>query len=164
MMHRITLRYGFLSALLLLISFGLSWMLFGTRLDYRTAEVLGYLSILVALSLIFFGMKAYRDQAMDGQLSFGQGFRAGLFILLLPSLGIFFFTVIYFYLAGDRFFEYMEAQLPPEQWAQYEAAREWFVNPWFQGAVMLGTVLALGLVVVLVSAMILRRRQAAART
>ncbi len=58
----------------------------------------------------------------------------------------------------------MEAQLPPEQWAQYEAAREWFVNPWFQGAVMLGTVLALGLVVVLVSAMILRRRQAAART
>ena len=145
MMHRLLFRYGLLSALLLLTSFGLSWMFFGTRLDYRTAEVVGYLSILVALSLIFFGMKAYRDRVMDGQLSFGQGFRAGLVILLPPSLGLFFFTVIYFYLAGDRFLEYMEAQLPAEQWAAYEAAREWFVNPWFQGAVMLATVLTIGL-------------------
>jgi len=158
MKQRILLRFGFYSAAILIVTFGFSWLLFGTRLNYRTAELVGYLSLLVALSMIFWGIKAYRDQLLGGSLTFGQGFQAGMLILLIPAVGIFAFTVAFFYLAGDRFFEYMEKEMPPEQLAQYEASKEMFVNPWFQGAVMLGTVLALGLVIVILSSLILKRR------
>jgi len=62
MKQRILLRFGFYSAAILIVTFGFSWLLFGTRLNYRTAELVGYLSLLVALSMIFCGIKAYRDQ------------------------------------------------------------------------------------------------------
>ena len=42
--------------------------------------------MVVALSLIFFGIKSFRDNHLNGSISFGKGVTVGLLITLIASL------------------------------------------------------------------------------
>src|SRR5690349_3829626 len=48
--------------------------------------IVGYASMVIALSMVFFGIKAYRDQYQNGSISFGKGFQIGILIALIASL------------------------------------------------------------------------------
>ena len=71
-MKKIIIRYGLIGSAVILVLFALQWMIWGMEMDYQMAEVLGYITMILSLSFVFLGIKAYRDQENNGQISFGQ--------------------------------------------------------------------------------------------
>ena len=55
-------------------------------LDLGSGELVGYTTMIIALSMIFFGIKTHRDHYLGGGISFGQGFKTGILITLIASL------------------------------------------------------------------------------
>jgi len=48
--------------------------------------VLGYTTIVLSLLLVFFGIRAYRDNQGNGQISFGKAFAVGISITVISCL------------------------------------------------------------------------------
>ena len=58
--------------------------------------------MLVAFSLIFVGIKKYRDQHGEGYISFGKGFKIGLLITLIAStIYVITWLIDYYYFMPD---------------------------------------------------------------
>src|SRR5262245_54442941 len=51
----------------------------------HTSQVIGYTSLLLSVSLIFVGIKMFRDKYNGGVVSFGKAFLIGLYISLIAS-------------------------------------------------------------------------------
>ncbi|MFQ5708527.1 MAG: DUF4199 domain-containing protein [bacterium] len=84
-MRRIVLIFGSISGLVLVLMMFLTTPLFGKNVDYDKAEWLGYISMIVALSTIFIGIKSYRDKESAGKINFGKAFPVGLLISLISA-------------------------------------------------------------------------------
>ena len=55
------------------------------KLDLSNGELIGYTTMVLALSLIFFGVKSYRDKQLDGSITFGNSLIIGLLITVVAS-------------------------------------------------------------------------------
>src|SRR6187401_2692523 len=55
------------------------------NVDYDTSMLIGYASMLIALSLVFVGIRNYRDKYNGGVISFGKAFKTGIVIVLIAS-------------------------------------------------------------------------------
>ncbi len=161
-MNKYILRFGLYSSITMIVLFGLTWVIFGTSLGYKTSEVLGYLSMLISLSFIYFGVKTYRDEQNGGQITLGKAFLVGVLIALIPSLFFAIYTGIFITLQGEAWMEWALENMPPSQRSQFEENPELFTNPWFQGVVMFFTVFVIGLVYALISAFLVKRKVAIA--
>lgn len=82
-MKKIVWIYGITSGLLIL---GISALVFSLfRVTHVTGELLGYLVMIISLSLIFVAVKQYRDKHLGGVIRFGKAFLVGLYITLIAS-------------------------------------------------------------------------------
>ncbi len=133
--------------------------------------LIGYLVMLVALSLIFVGVKRYRDQELGGVITFGKAFLVGLAISAVASL---FYVVIWdIYLAATDYAyisDYAAGLLEAKRQAgaskdelaalavQQEQIVKNYANPLFRIPVTFSEIFPVGLVVSLVSALLLRNR------
>lgn len=81
---RYALIYGALAGAVVvcIITLGMAFELPG----HATSEWIGYLVMLVALSLIFVGVKRYRDIECGGVIKFGRAFKVGLGIAAVAAL------------------------------------------------------------------------------
>ena len=145
---------------------------FADRIGFDKGEILGYTSIVLSALLIFFGVRAYRDQVGGGRLRFGRGLAVGLLIALVSSLVyVVTWEVIYFRVApdfGEKYTRHVldkaerqglsEAELAKkrEEKAKFQAMYD---NPAFNAAITFLEPFPFGLVASLVSAGILRRKQ-----
>lgn len=82
-MKRIIFIYGLISGAITIGIIIASMMIWGME---GQSEWLGYLIMVAALSLIFFGIKSYRDQELGGVISFGTAFKVGLGISLVAGV------------------------------------------------------------------------------
>ena len=57
----------------------------GDKLGSNTMMIIGYLSMLIAFSLIFVAVKTYRDRQANGVISFGKALGMGLLIVFIAS-------------------------------------------------------------------------------
>ncbi len=78
-------RYGLLGGIIIFALMLGGILLQGSEPNFEYGQLTGYLTMLLALSTIFFGMRNYRDQHLDGRMSFGQGFKTGILIALIVS-------------------------------------------------------------------------------
>jgi len=161
-MKNLTLRYGIYSAFIVLAFLIITQLLFGTSLPYRTMEVIGYLTIIISLSLVFFGIKAYRDEKGDGQITFGKAFRVGLGITALPAAAFGLYTLWMFAFRSKEFMEYAMTSMNEAERQQMQEHMVLYGNPFFQGLVMFLTVFVIGLVISLLSALLLKRQNVSA--
>lgn len=86
-MKKIILTYGLIGGTIVAAFMLITMPLFkeGT-LDYHNGELLGYTSMVIALSMVFFGIKSYRDNHQNGAISFWKGVRIGILITLVASV------------------------------------------------------------------------------
>lgn len=158
--------YGFLTAAIL---FFLA-LTFGKGLSYSTQEVLGYTSMIASLSFIFFGIKHYRDKINNGSVSFGKALVIGLLISALTGIGIAIVDYIYTTVINPDFAtEYLETTLKTYETmysgteleakkAELTKQMQDYGGSGFMAALMFVTVVLIGFVLSLISALILHRK------
>lgn len=78
--------YGTISGAVIIGSMIGTMSLAGTDSKLAQSEWLGYLTMIVALSVIFLGVKRYRDRELGGVIRFGTAFMLGLGIAAVASL------------------------------------------------------------------------------
>ena len=86
-MKKIVLVYGLIAGVIL----GAMWFITAPLWDngtmnFDTAMVVTYTIMVVALSLVFVGVKTYRDNQQNGVITFGRAFQVGILITLVASV------------------------------------------------------------------------------
>lgn len=131
--------------------------------------VVGYLTMLVALSMVFVGVKQYRDAVLGGVIRFSTAFWMGLGISAVAALFYVASWEVYMYLTNYTFMdEYVakaiadmrDSGAPAAEVAKFtadmEAMKVQYANPMFRMAFTFSEIAPVGLIVSLVSAAILR--------
>ena len=172
-MKKFIIKYGSYSAAFLIISGIITFMVLGGATagpqEYAKGEVLGYLSIIVSLVFVFFGIKKYRDDANDGVISFGRALKVGALIVLFPAVGFAAYNIFYVQVLDpdfpDKYYVYqlekMRADADPSEYAAIEESladqKGMWANVPFQTVLMFMTVYVIGLIISLLSSFILSR-------
>lgn len=138
-----------------------------TNPSFKGNDIIGYAAMVVVFSLIYFGVRNYRNKQLDGVISFGQAFKTGALIALVAStiyvaIGLFYYYILVpDYL--DHYANYIIRQTPADQVAaktqEMAAFKESYKNPLFVVLITYSEVLPIGLVVALVSSLILKRKR-----
>lgn len=77
------------------------------KMDYGLSLLAGYASMLIALSLVFVGIRNYRDKYNAGVISFGKAFKIGIMIVLIAStIYVIVWLIDYFYFVPDYLEKY----------------------------------------------------------
>lgn len=140
-------------------------------------EWLGYLVMILALSLIFVGVKRYRDVELGGVIRFGQAFAVGLGISVVASAIYVVAWEAYLALTDHAFIEqYTAAVIQSKKAAGASAAelqalsaemqemKDQYANPFFRVAITFSEIFPVGLLVSLIGAAVLRTRGLRGRT
>ncbi|MEJ0056670.1 MAG: DUF4199 domain-containing protein [Bacteroidota bacterium] len=87
-MKKIILLHGLIAAVVFTaFMFGAMPFWKDGTLTFENGDIVGYTSMVIALSMIFFGVKSYRDKHRNGSVSFSKGLQVGLLITLVAALG-----------------------------------------------------------------------------
>jgi Protein of unknown function (DUF4199) len=143
------------------------------NVDFNTSMLIGYASMLIAFSLVFVGIRNYRDKYSGGIISFGKAFKTGMMIVLIAStLYVIAWLIDYFFFIPD-FIEKYSAQMLEElktggasQTEIDEQAKEManfskmYKNPFFNALMTYVEILPVGLIVTIISSLILKRKAA----
>lgn len=172
-MKKITLVYGLMAGAIVGAMMMITMPLYERgSLNFENGEWLGYTTMVIALSLVFFGIKSYRDNYSGGKITFWNGMKVGLLITLVASL-IYALSWEVTYnsmqgdfvkLMGEKNIEKMKAKGATEV-ALAEARKQMddfgamYKNPIFRFSLTLLEIAPVGIVISLLSAGLLRRKE-----
>jgi hypothetical protein len=141
------------------------------NVDYGTSMLIGYASMLLAFSLIYIGIRNYRDKYNDGVISFGKAFKTGMMMVLIAStIYVVAWLIDYFFFIPDFMEKYAAqtlAELKASGASQAEMDKEtkemadfarMYKNPLFNAMMTYVEILPVGLIVTLISSLILKRK------
>jgi len=145
-MRKIALTYGLIAGAIVSIMILGSIPLWNRGiLNFENGEIVGYTTMVIALSMIFFGIKSCRAYRFKGSINFWQGVKLGLLITLIAS--------IMYALTWEFSFNALAPDFTEKAWQHYiekaknesqnEAAlnatiqqvemwKEWYKNPFLQ--------------------------------
>lgn len=168
-MKKTVLVFGLISGAMM-AAMMFATMPFIHRLGMNKGLVVGYTAIVLSFMLVFFGVRSYRENIGGGSITFGRAFAVGILIALISSLCyVLAWEVIYFGVPGfaEKFWTLYEAQIrnsggTPQsiqaQIEQYKNLKPLFDNPLTNSAMVFIEPFPVGLVITLISALILRKR------
>lgn len=138
---------------------------------YDTSMLVGYASMLIAFSLVFVGIRNYRDKYNEGIITFGKAFKVGILIVLIASTMYVLAWLIDFYFFipdfADKYSAHMLDELKASGASQMEIDKqtkemanmaEMLKNPFFNAMMTYAEILPVGLIVTLISSLILKRK------
>lgn len=141
------------------------------NVDYDTSMFVGYASMLLSFSLVFVGIRNYRDKYNGGIISFGKAFKIGMMIVLIAStIYVIAWAIDYFFFIPDFMEKYSAHELDrlrASGLSQIEIDKEakkmasltkMYQNPFFNAMMTYAEILPVGLIVTLISALILKRK------
>ncbi len=171
-MKKIILIYGCIGGAIIIASMMVTmpFVMDGT-LDMDNSQWLGYITMIIALSVIFFGVKSYRDNQLQGAITFGQGFKVGILIALVASV----MYVIWWEIYMHFFMSDFAAQYASKTMAAAKAAgateeelakkleetteaQEMYGKFYFRVLITFSEIFPIGLLLSLVSAALLKRK------
>lgn len=153
-MKSTVLKYGLYGLITGFVIFILHLTFGINNLDYSTNEILGYVSIFISLSFIFFGIKHYRDKINNGVLSISKALAIGILISLLVGLGIAIADFIYTKFIDPDFFSSYEQMMIDQGKAEDIIEMTSITAAIF----MLVLVTIIGFIISLISGLILQRK------
>ena len=139
--------------------------------EHTSNDVVGWVGIFLVLSILFVGIKNYRDKYNDGFISFGKAFKVGLYMsLVAATLYTVTWLVNYYLFIPDFEHQYVKhvlymarqegataAELAKKA-KDMEAFTGMYQNPLFVALQTFSEVLLPSLPVILISALILKRK------
>jgi len=169
-MKKIVLTFGLISgAVAAVLMF--STMLFADRIGFDRGLIVGYTTIVVSLLLVPFGIRSYRENVGDGNITFGRAFAVGILITVISCICyVIAWEILYFKFLPDfceKYSAYMveKARASGASQQVIEATRQQMKdmkvmldNPLINAAFAFIEPLPVGLIITLVSAAILRKR------
>ncbi len=141
-------------------------------MDFSTGEIMGYVSMLLALTMVFVGVMNYRNTVLNGSISFGKALGIGTLIVLIASvvyvIGWMLYYTYYMPDFPEKFLAYSIEQInnsgdytPEQKKAQIESMKSWmasYKNPWIMMAFTFLEFFPVGFLVALLSAWLLSRK------
>lgn len=141
-------------------------------IDMDKGMLLGYTSMVIALSMVFFGVKNYRDNQLKGVITFWEAFKMGILITAVSSLMYAISWEFYYNLAASDFTQkyseyYIDKMTKEGATADAIAAKkaemvsfsEWYKNPLLRFGMTIMEILPVGLIVTLITAALLRKKE-----
>ena len=132
---------------------------------------MGYTSMLLAFSMVFVGIKNFRDKYHQGSISFKKAFLIGLYITLIAcTMYVIVWMIDYHYFIPDfmdKYSAHMIAQAKAsganqadidKQIAEMAKFKEMYKNPVFMILMTYAEIIWVGLIISLISALILKRK------
>lgn len=171
-MIRIIFTYGAIAGFIAIVVI-IASIAVGAGQSYQEhLEWVGYLVMLVALSMIFVAIKRYRDQELGGVITFGKGFVAGIGIAAVAGVIYVVLWEIYLVLTDYAFIgEYTQSVIAEREAsgvsdAELETLKadmarmvEQYGNPLFRLPITFMEIFPVGLLITLVSAAVLRKSE-----
>jgi hypothetical protein len=164
--------YGLISGLIISALMAVNLSMSSKSGDFDNSILVGYASMIIAFSLIFVGIKNFRDKYNGGVISFGKAFKVGFLITLIAST-----VYVLVWLFEEHFFfpDFMEKYTAYEmnklqasgisatklasEIKELEQAKEMYNNPAIKILMTYAEILPVGLVVTLISSLILKKKE-----
>lgn len=170
-MKKIVLTFGIISGII--VTAGMLFMINSESINMENGELYGYSTMIIAFSTIFFGVRAYRDKQLDGAIKFGKAFKIGLYITLIAS---FFYVTSWMIISSMSDVDFMEeycasaiekvktsgkttAEIDAETKSLLDFKELYNNNPLVKIGMTLLEILPVGLLISLICAVILRRKE-----
>src|SRR5262245_36447080 len=172
-MRKVTLIFGLLAGAIISVLLLVGIAIWEKTGKITASELFGYATMVIALAMIFFGIKSYRDNYQNGVIRFWKGIQVGLLIASIASLmyAITWETYLHVRPAGYQGFidYYVECQINKKKEKGASAAeidqevrkmdgvRKIYSNPATRFGMTLMEILPVGIIITLISAAILRK-------
>jgi hypothetical protein len=172
-MKKIILTYGVIAGVIVTAFMAYGIYSLKKNPDYKGSMLLGYTGMLVAFTFVFIGVKKYRDNQNQGVITFAEALKIGALISLIAStiyVGVWLFE--YYCLYPDFMDKYTDCMLKKMDTATMTAKeikdkttelmhyKEMYKNPlWVIVFTYAEILLPIGILVPIVSALILKRKQ-----
>ncbi|MCD2258523.1 DUF4199 domain-containing protein [Psychroserpens luteolus] len=168
-MKNTVIRFGLYGLAVAVILFLLA-LVFGKGLSYSTQEIIGYTTMVASLSFVFFGIKHYRDHVNDGMISFGKALLIGVLISAMVGIGIGIADYLYTTVINPDFSqEFLDTSIKGLEetysGAELEAKKNELTQQMndyggsgFLAFIMFASVVIIGFIISLISALILQRK------
>ncbi|MGA2537486.1 MAG: DUF4199 domain-containing protein [Terracidiphilus sp.] len=144
---------------------------FEDKIGYNHSLYLGYTLIVLSFLLVFFGIRSYRENNGNGQITFAKGFAIGISItLIMCFFYVLTWEIIYFNFMHDFMDNYAAHMIAKAKAAGATAAaiqaqieqmkkmKQMYENPLYNAALTFIEPFPVGLVITLLSAAVLRKR------
>jgi len=133
--------------------------------------IVGYTAIVLSFLLVFFGIRSYRDNVGNGQITFGKAFAVGISITVISCISyVVTWEILYFNFLPDFMDKYSvyiveklkasgasaaAVQVKVQELKKY---KELYDNPFFNALMTFIEPFPIGLVITLISAVVLRKK------
>jgi hypothetical protein len=144
---------------------------FHDQIGFDKGYFVGYTLIVLSFLLVFLGIRSYRDNAGNGQITFAKAFAIGISITLITCICyVVTWEIIYFNFMHDfmdKYSAYMvekarasgaTAAAIQAQVLELKKYKEMYENPLFNAAMTFIEPFPVGLAITVISAAILKRR------
>ena len=168
-MKKNVLIFGLISGLIVTAMMVISTAMCYSSEKFEGSEVVGYTSMVLAFSMIFVGIKNYRDKYNNGVVSFGKAFKIGALITLVAgTMYVVVWLVEYYVFIPDFMDKYCNhvinnarAEGPGEVarvTKQMNTMKDLYKNPLFVVLMTYAEIVPVGLIVTVICALILKRK------
>ena len=171
-MKKIVLTFGLIAGAVFVVTmFGAYPLWKNGTITFENGMWVGYTSMVIALSMVFFGVKSYRDNHLNGTITFGNALKVGLLISLVASLGYAISWEFYFNLIAPDFMDEYAAFYVNKAKAsgasevevqkivaQMDEGKQMYKNPFLRFVITMAEISPVGIVISLVSAALLRKK------
>jgi hypothetical protein len=172
-MKKTVLTFGLIAGVLISVLMDCS-LLLANKIGSGHSMLLGYTIMVASFLLIYFGIRSYRDNILNGQISFGRAFSCGILIALITTVCyVATWEILYFNFMPHFMDGYFAAEIHKVQSAgldpattaakvaEIEHSQQMYQNPFVNMAYTFIEPLPVGLIITLISAAVLRRKTAA---
>jgi len=171
-MKRVVITFGLISGVVAgVLMWLILWAMSSGVIKSHDGEIWGYSSMIIALSMVFFGIKSYRD-SHEGKVTFLKGLQIGILISLISAICYALSWELYYQTIGGNFMAEYIASYSEKMRAsgasqeeleamrqQMDGMAELYKNFFVRFGMTLMEILPVGIIVTLVSAALLRRRE-----
>jgi hypothetical protein len=169
-MKKTILKFGLISGALSALMM-VATVPFLHNISSSNGYYLGYTAIVLSFLLVYFGIRSYRDNIGNGQITFAKGFAVGISITLITCICyVLTWEILYFnFLHGimDNYGAHTIEKLKASgassaviqaKMQQLQHSKDLYENPLYNSALTFLEPFPVGLVITLFSAIILRKK------